>query len=155
MKRADADAVRTVLLTALDTAFDRRSWHGANLASALRGVTPAQALARAGTRKCVWEQLLHTAYWKHRVVSKLAPDSPRFPRKGGNWPPPPAAPSAAAWRADLDLLRDTHRRLRHLVATLPRNRLDDDKAVWLIQGAAAHDLYHAGQIKLLRRLVAG
>jgi hypothetical protein len=45
-------------------------------------------------------------------------------------------------------------RLRDAVAKLPAKRLDA-KTIWLIQGAAAHDLYHAGQIKLLLRLLKG
>jgi hypothetical protein len=50
------------------------------------------------------------------------------------------------------LLHDLHRRLRAAVATLPGRRLADGQTVWLIHGAAAHDVYHAGQIRLLRKL---
>jgi hypothetical protein len=57
----------------------------------------------------------------------------------------------AAWAADVELLRDLHRRLRQTVEELPLDCLTP-KTVWLIHGAAAHDLYHAGQIKLLLRL---
>jgi hypothetical protein len=139
-----------VLLDVLDCAFDKQGWHGANLTSALRGVTPAQAIARPPGRKCIWDQLLHAAYWKHRVLAKLA-GTERFPRKGSNWPKLPEGQDKAAWRADHAMLKDIHRALRAAVAALPDSALDE-KTVWLIHGAAAHDLYHAGQIKLLRRL---
>jgi hypothetical protein len=69
--------VASVLLDVLDCAFDRRSWHGANLTSALRGVTPALA-ARVPGRKTVWDQVLHAAYWKHRALTTLAGPA-RFP----------------------------------------------------------------------------
>ncbi len=59
--------------------------------------------------------------------------------------------SETAWKADIELLKQTQSRLLDAVSTLPAERLDA-KTIWLIQGAAAHDLYHAGQIKLLRRM---
>ena len=141
------------LLDVLDCAFDKQSWHGANLTGALRGVTSAKAATKLGSRKCVWEQLLHAAYWKHRVLTKLTGPA-RFPRRGSNWPALPDPADDEAWRADVALLRQTHRALRGAVAGLPASSLDP-KTVWLVHGAAAHDVYHAGQIKLLRRLVGG
>ena len=144
---------RAVLLDVLDCAFEKKSWHGATLSGALRGVSARQAAARAapGT-KCVWEQVLHAAYWKHRALRVLtAGAAGRFPRKGSNWPALPAQATEAAWAADVELLRDLHLRLRGTVAKLPPHCLTP-KTVWLIHGAAAHDLYHAGQIKLLRRI---
>jgi DinB family protein len=125
-------SVRTVLLQALDTAFDKRSWHGPNLISAVRGVDARLAARRVPGRKTIWEQVLHAAYWKQRVLNKLTGPS-RFPRKGSNWPAMPGAKDDAAWRADVGLLRDIHRRLRD----------------------AVFNLYHTGQIKLLLRLVLG
>jgi hypothetical protein len=51
------------------------------------------------------------------------------------------------------LLKSTQRRLIAVVEALPEKRLADKQTRWLIQGAAAHDIYHAGQIKLLRKLL--
>jgi hypothetical protein len=144
-------SVRCALLQSLDTAFDQRSWHGATLAGTLRGVTARTAARRVHGRKTVWEQVLHTAYWKQRVLNKLTGPA-RFPRSPSNWPAMPAKPDEPAWAADVDLLRTLHRDLRAAVASMPPKKLDG-KTVWLIQGAAAHDLYHAGQIKLLLRMM--
>ena len=145
------EVVRCLLLDLLDRAFDKRSWHGATLSGAIRGVG-AQAAARSvHGRKSIWQQVLHAAYWKQRVLNHMAGPS-RFPRRGSNWPAIPSDRSEAAWRADVEVLRDTHARLRAALAGLPRARLDK-KMTWLLQGAAAHDLYHAGQIKLLRRMM--
>jgi hypothetical protein len=151
-KRAEPMSVKSVLLQALDTAFDKKSWHGPTLIGALRGVDAATAGKRVRGRKTVWEQALHAAYWKQRILNKLAGPS-RFPRRGSNWPAAPAKADETAWQADVELLRQIHARLRKAVAELPKNGLDA-KTAWLIQGAASHDLYHAGQIKLLLRLVA-
>jgi hypothetical protein len=155
MRRMPADsareAVRCLLLDLLDRAFDQRSWHGPNLTSAIRGVRADVAGRSVHGRKSVWQQVLHAAYWKQRVLNHLAGPT-RFPRKGSNWPAVASDPSEGAWRADVQLLREIHTRLRAAVAALPPAHLEG-KTVWLIQGAAAHDLYHAGQIRLLRRLL--
>jgi hypothetical protein len=111
------------------------------------------ASRRIGKRKTIWQQALHAAYWKHVIANKLA-GTTRFARRGSNWPKPPNVASEEAWRADLSFLREEHRRLRDLIVKLPSRELDA-KMIWLIHGGAAHDVYHAGQIKLLRRLLNG
>ncbi len=104
-------------------------------------------MRRTRGRKTIWEQLLHAAYWKHVVLNKLAGKSP-FPRKGSNWVKMPADRSEKSFKADIRLTRDIHAKLR---ANIARRKLNA-KQIWLIHGAAAHDIYHAGQIKLLRRI---
>ena len=153
MDRTPGRPAADALLDAMDYAFDRKSWHGPNLLGSLRGVTAATAAARVMGRKNIWEQVLHAAYWKHRVLKLLAgPRHGPLGRKGFNWPAPPP-PSDAAWKQDLALLKELHAKLKAEVAALPPARLDR-KTTWLVHGAAAHDVYHAGQIKLLRRLLA-
>jgi hypothetical protein len=144
--------VKSVLLNVLDCAFDRRSWHGANLISALRGVHAPLAVKRVAGRKCIWEQLLHAAYWKHVVARRLDPANASSPHPTRNWTKVPDNPSEKSWRADVEVLRDIQNRLRKAVIALPSHKLTA-KTIWLIHGAAAHDLYHAGQIKLLRRML--
>ena len=153
MPKPKSDAVRDALVEALDYAFDKRSWHGPNLTGAIRGVNAKTAARRVPRRKCVWEQVLHAAYWKQAVINKLTGVSARLPRRGSNWPKMPDRLNEDAWRADVALLHEVHRRLRATVVGRDGAKLDQ-KSRWLVQGAAAHDLYHAGQIKLLRRLVS-
>ena len=147
-------SARDLLIAALRTAFDRRSWHSATMLGSIRSADATLATQRLrGTRhKTIWEQVLHAAYWKHVVVNKLA-GTARFPRRGSNWPRLPDDTSAAAWRADVELLKATQRRLIEVVEALPENKFDD-KTIWLLHGASARDLYHAGQIKLLRKLLS-
>jgi hypothetical protein len=157
---ASKDSRIPLLLEILDEAFDRRGWHGTTLRGAVRGLNPAQALWRPGKgRHCIWELVLHTAYWKYAVRQRLL-DGGRgeFPRKPSNWPRLPERPTAGAWRADVALLDSEHAALRKAVAGLSAAALDrrSPKGVWRyreeIHGVAAHDLYHAGQIQLLKKL---
>jgi len=147
------------LLALLDTAYDKASWHGANLRGSLRGVSLAAAAWRPqpGAHN-VWELLVHAAYWKYvgwRRLTGAARGS--FPLEGSNFFERPVEASAAAWRADLRLLDAVHRDLRAAVAaTSPRTieaRLPGSKVtrLHLITGVAAHDIYHAGQIQLLKK----
>lgn len=143
---------RDLILSTIDSAFNRPGWQGPNLISSLRRLSPAAAAKSVHGRKSIWQQLLHAAYWKHRVLRKFTGDkSIRFPRRAVNWPKTPASDDQG-WRADLQMLRDIHAQLRAAVAKAPESKLTP-KALWLLHGIAAHDIYHAGQINLLRRLV--
>lgn len=140
-----------VLLQNLDCAFDRAAWHGPNLASSIRGVDAKRAAHSLAGRMCIWQQVLHAAYWKQRVVNLLIGTQP-FPRQGSNWPDLPRNRTEKTWKADVKLLHDIHANLRAAVERIDPARLDD-KTMRLILGAAAHDLYHTGQIRLLRRMM--
>ncbi len=150
-------AVVSSLLRQIDEGYDRRSWHGTNLRGSLRGLSPAQAAWRPGPgRHNIWELAVHAAYWKYTVRRRLD-GAPRgaFAIEGSNWFVRPDA-TLRGWRADLALLAAEHRLLRASVARLVDRDLarSAGKATvgFLLRGIAAHDLYHAGQIQLLRRL---
>jgi hypothetical protein len=146
------------LVALLDEAYDRRSWHGTNLRGSVRRIEPEQIVWRPRPdRHSVWELVVHAAYWKYAVRRRIAGAARgSFPLAGSNFFARPGRFDAAAWRADLDLLGMQHRALRETVAALT----DADLArasggrpiAWSIRGAAAHDLYHAGQIQLLKTL---
>jgi hypothetical protein len=151
----------SLLLRIFDQAFTAPAWHGTPLWGTLRGVTPREALRRpAPGRHAIWELVLHTAYWKYVVRRRLTRDeSLVFPRDGSNWIAPPARPDARSWKADLRLLREQHRLLRAVIARFAASRLRQRgwKSRWTneqhIYGIASHDLYHAGQIQLIKVLI--
>ncbi len=151
------------LLAALDQAYDHRAWHGTNLRGSLRGLTPSQAVWRpAPGRHNIWEEVLHAAYWKYAVRQRLiAGKRGAFPLKGSNWFSSPSAGSAAEWKQALSRLHEFHESLRQTVAELPAARCNRPvhgskwSAFDSILGVAFHDIYHAGQIQLLKRLQRG
>jgi hypothetical protein len=150
-----------LLLEILDQAFHRRGWHGTTLRGALRGVTPEQALWRPGPgRHNIWELTIHAAYWKYAVRRRLVGDvGASFERTPSNWPAIPDPPDLKAWRRDVGLLGAEHAKLRQVVSGLTAADLErrSPKGVWTyaeeIHGVAAHDLYHTGQIQLIKRLM--
>jgi hypothetical protein len=148
------------LLVLLDTAYNKASWHGANLRGSLRGVSLDAAAWRPqpGAHN-VWELLVHATYWKYVVWRRLTGAARgSFALEGSNFFERPVDRTAAAWRADLRLLDAVHRDLRAAVGATPARALDARlpgsklTRLRLITGAAAHDVYHAGQIQLLKKL---
>jgi hypothetical protein len=154
------DIKTTLLLAALDEAYDRKSWHGTNLRGSLRALTLRHATWRpAPDRHNIWEITVHAAYWKYAVRRAITGTKRgSFPMQGSNWFPRGTG-GEADWGSDMDLLGQEHRALRQSVADLDPKRLDALTArgtftyAALIRGVAAHDLYHAGQIQLLKRLM--
>ena len=161
------DSRISLLLDLLDEAFDHKAWHGPNLRGSLRLVDPSLASLRPDpNRKCIWEQVLHATYWKYAIRRRLLGEKRgSFPLKGSNWflrPDPNIHRDDwnEAWKADLALLDSIHESLRNAIAEFPAEKLDTvvQGSQWTfaktICGAALHDVYHAGQIQLLKKLAS-
>jgi len=156
MKKPDPAVVQ--LVAAIDEAFDARAWHGTNLRGSLRGLTATQAAWRPGAgRHNIWEIVVHAAYWKYRVRRAVTGEERgAFPLKGSNWFARDR-PEPLRWEQDLELLVDQHRGLRAAIESVAFARLGSAAGKRytlgaMIRGIAAHDLYHAGQIQLLKRM---
>ena len=140
-------------------AFDGEAWHGDSLFEILEGVTAAQAAARpiAGAHT-IWELVLHIVAWDGAVLRRLGgaavelSDAENFP--------PVRDTSEAAWRLALAQVRRGHEELVAAVASLPDSRLEDMvpgkegahyTSYYMLHGVVQHELYHAGQIALLKK----
>lgn len=153
---------QSLLLQLIDESYERKAWHGPNLRGSLRGIVFETATWRpAPGRHNIWEIALHAAYWKYTVWRRLAGKKRgSFPIRGSNWFERPAGGDAADWRLELSLLSKVHGNLKSAIAGMPPQELhrrargsNVDNAT-LIRGIAMHDVYHAGQIQLLKRLHA-
>ena len=145
-----------LVLALLDEAYEKRTWHGPNLRQSLRGVTAKQAAWRPGRgRHNIWEVALHAAYWKYAVRRRIEGGKRgSFTLKGSNFfaRPEKGKFTQVAWSADKALLEHEHRRMHAAIERVlrtPRGR----KILRMLYGVALHDIYHAGQIRLLRRLM--
>ena len=146
-----------LVLRLIDEAYKKKTWHGPNLRQAIRGVSAEEAAWRpAAGRHNIWEETLHAAYWKYAVRRRIEGGKRGvFALKGSNFfaRPEKGKASEAAWRADKELLEREHEALRGAVGRVletPRGA----KLLRHIYGVAFHDVYHAGQIRLLRRLMS-
>ncbi len=144
-----------LILSLLEEGYARKAWHGPNLRQSLKGVSAKQAAWRpAPGRHNIWELTLHSAYWKYdvrRIIDGLKRGS--FVLKGSNFfgRPEEGKATEAAWRADLAILDEEHRALEKSVRKFLQKAVTP-KEFRILYGVAYHDIYHAGQIRLLRRL---
>jgi uncharacterized damage-inducible protein DinB len=151
---------KDLLVLQLEQAFDKRSWHGTNLLGSVRGLPHRDASWRPGEgRHNIWEIVVHAAYWKYTVYRQLTGEARgSFALKGSNWFARTAGDSEELFKADVSMLKQYHRKLLEAVLTFPAasyGKLASGKKNTyrdLVVGIAAHDLYHAGQIQLLKRL---
>lgn len=154
-----ADALR-LLLRILDEAYEKKSWHGPNLRGSIRRVSAAQAVWRPGPKRhSIAEIVVHAAYWKYAVRRRLRGEKRgSFALKGSNWFAQPATLTEQEWKQRIALLDAEHRALRETVAALPASRLETLSPgsqfvpARHIHGVAMHDVYHAGQIQLLKAM---
>jgi uncharacterized damage-inducible protein DinB len=152
-----------LLLQIVDESFGRKAWHGPTLRGSIRGLSPDEAAWRPRPdRHSIAEIVIHSAYWKYAVRRRLREEKRgSFVLKGSNWFALPASLSQSNWRDFITFLDDEHRALRNAIAAFPPERLYDIpkggkvRCMTLIHGVAMHDVYHAGQIQLLKRLQLG
>jgi hypothetical protein len=154
MPTKSRDPIIDLLLCFIDQAYDKRAWHGTTLRGSLRSVTLAEALWRPSPKHHnIRELVQHCAYWKY-VVRRRITGGKRgtFAREGSNWFKPGNETGASALKKEIALLEKEHRLLRATVAGFSAAKLP---RIEMVYGIASHDLYHAGQIQLLKRLQRG
>lgn len=152
----------SLLLNLIDQAFDHQAWHGTNLRGSIRRLPVDDVTWRpAPGRHNIWETVVHAAYWKYIVRRRILSEARgSFPLEGSNWFVRPTGGKAteAEWKNDVKLLVEAHNSMRAAVAGLtdaqlkvtPKGSKVSNTAI--IMGIASHDLYHAGQIQLLKKL---
>ena len=149
-----------LLLRMMDEGFYRKAWHGTNLRGAIRGLTVSEAAWRPSPeRHNIWEIVVHAAYWKYAVRRRIQGGKRgSFVLKGSNWFPRGKDMDSTLWQEDIRLLEHEHRLLREAAAALPGSRLHTKApggsvaVSTLLYGISHHDVYHAGQIQVLKRL---
>jgi hypothetical protein len=146
---------RQLVLALIDEGYGKKTWHGPNLKQSIRGITARQAAWRPGPgRHNIWELTVHAAYWKYAVRRRIEGGKRgSFILKGSNFfaRPEKGKMNEAAWNADKKLLEREHRAMRATIANVLR-KLQTPKQLYQLYGVALHDVYHAGQIRLLRRM---
>jgi hypothetical protein len=144
-----------IVLALLEEGYERKTWHGPNLKQSIKGVSAKQAARRPGPgRHNIWEVTLHAAYWKYAVRRRLEGGKRgSFALEGSNFFPRPEKGKLndSAWKADKALLEREHRAMLAAITKTLRTP-PPAKVLRMLYGIAFHDVYHAGQIRLLRRL---
>ena len=154
MAQKAKDPIIELLLTFMEQAYDKHAWHGPTLRGSIRGLSYKEALWRPSPKHHnIWELVLHCAYWKYVVRRRLTGmKRGSFEREGSNWFRSEKDATSVTWKKDLVLLQEQHDLLLETVASFSAEKLP---RIDMVYGIASHDLYHAGQIQLLKRLQRG
>ncbi len=141
-------------------AFEGEAWHGDSVLEILSGVNAGSAGARPiESAHTIWELVLHIAAWDDAVVRRIGGEVVNLPDKE-NFPPVEDT-SEGAWRRAVEHLKATHERLVKAVAEFPDARLHEQVQgkssqpyytfFYMFAGIVQHELYHAGQIVMLKK----
>jgi uncharacterized damage-inducible protein DinB len=136
--------------------FDGNAWHGPSLLELLEDMDAGMAAARPiSNAHSIWELVLHIAAWDGAALVRLA--GKKCQPTGDENFPPVADASDARWRGAVADVKRTHDKLVRTVAALPEARLRDRVPgkrydfYHMLHGIAQHELYHAGQIAILKK----
>jgi uncharacterized damage-inducible protein DinB len=144
----------------LKRAFEGGAWHGPGVLEILENVSAAQAATHPieGAHS-IWELVLHIKAWEDACRRRLSGDRAELTDEE-DWPAV-AETSDDAWRKTLTVLREGHQKFSDAIASVDDARLDEPilqgmKSVYAtLHGAVQHDLYHAGQIAILKKASTG
>jgi uncharacterized damage-inducible protein DinB len=149
----------TRLADQIRRAFQGDAWHGDSLLKILNGVKAKQAAAHPiKNAHSIWELVLHITAWDDAIIRR-ARGTAYSVKPELNFPKVKDT-SEAAWRKALADLEATHAALVKEVEAFPDSRLLDQvpgkKAAhhnhfYSFAGIVQHELYHAGQIALLKK----
>lgn len=144
----------------LDEGYGTGAWYGSDLRTAVSDVTAAQAFTRpAKGRHNVAEVALHAAFWANEATSRLT-GAPRadFPLEGEDWFDVKDE-KTLSWKKIVATLDAAQQRLSQAVAEVASGArtspLGEAERFDLVIGISEHAAYHAGQIQLLKKLLAG
>ena len=142
----------------LKRAFEGKAWHGPSVSEVLEGVTAEQAAAHpVPDAHSIWEITLHIATWERVGRRRIQESAPIDISDDEDWPSVEDT-KEESWKTTLDELRSNHEALREAIAGLDEARLRDIipgtiySVYFLLHGVIQHDLYHAGQIALLKKV---
>jgi|SRR5580700_6829541 uncharacterized damage-inducible protein DinB len=139
--------------------FEGEAWHGDSLLELLADVDAKTAAAHPiKNAHSIWELVLHIAAWDEATLRR-AGGSAVEPTDEENFPAVKDT-SEAAWRKTVEAVKRTHGELVKTVAAFPDSRLQEQVPgkekkyhdfFYLFSGIVQHELYHAGQIALLKK----
>jgi uncharacterized damage-inducible protein DinB len=144
------------ILEEYDRVMHGSAWHGDPIWQILDSTSAEcaahQPIAAAHT---IWEIVLHMMFWEGVGARRLAGQSAGLD-EALNFPAPPAA-TETNWQTTRDAFRASNQEFREALTKLEAAKLDELSAAGKrsfydeAHGVIQHDVYHAGQIALLKK----
>ena len=141
------------IISLLEQTFEKGSWHGPAVKEAVENVREEQAFKRFPGTHSIIELVAHMTSWRTYVVKKLTGDADYKVSDELNFP------VATDWVMTLQRLEETQKELLDALKKLPVQKLyeqvpGNNKPLTyytLLHGIIHHDVYHAGQISLIKK----
>jgi uncharacterized damage-inducible protein DinB len=141
----------------LQRTVEGNAWHGPAVLEVLQEVTTEQALKKPiAAAHNIWEIVLHITAWHLAVTQRLEGYQVEL-SKEEDWPPINNNGVKSSWNSAVNLLTESYKNLLNKVSSLSDSDLNrtvpgrDHSVYFLLHGIIQHDLYHAGQIAILRK----
>lgn len=143
----------------LQRSLEGPAWHGPSVLELLGAVDATQAVAKISPElHSIWELLLHMTAWQDVVRRRLAgevisdlPPEQNFPTI--------ERPDPAAWERAIHEFRESCRALQESIRALADSDLElpvpgkKYNRYVMLHGVVQHNLYHAGQIAVFRKMI--
>lgn len=146
-----------VLSRMIEEGYGPGAWHGPDLNAALAEVSPERAFWRpAEGRHNIAEIALHHAYCARFVRSRLSGEAPEpFLLEGEDWFELPST-SKVTWPEIKAAVEAQQEKLSEVVRAIgsgtTTSALPESERFDLVLGITCHAVYHAGQVRLIRKL---
>lgn len=145
--------VTTSLIRQLQKTFDKHAWHGPAVTEVLADVDQELALARLPGSHSIVELVNHMTAWRMHVISRMSGDLGYTVGEAENFP------ADTDWNAALHKLNKSQELLLKELSSFPESRLTElvpqasHKYTFntMLHGIIHHDLYHIGQIVLIKK----
>jgi len=145
------------LASQLRRSYEGQAWHGPHLQKLLEDVAADQAAAKPipGAHS-IWELVLHVTAWEREALAVMGGKAYETLAGEKDWPPV-GATTDAEWKTALSDLETVTRELVAAVRAMPDDKLTESAGgaqynfYFLLHGIVQHNLYHAGQIAILKR----
>ncbi len=140
------------IMRLLEKTFDKQPWYGSSIMDVL-DMDPAKATQRLTHGHSIIELILHMTTWRKFATSRLQGDHSFEVSDEMNFP------FTGTWEEAMSDLQKSQRTLMEAVKSFPEDRLcelvpsNTQKYTYytLLHGILHHDIYHLGQIALLKK----
>jgi uncharacterized damage-inducible protein DinB len=141
----------------VERAYAGNAWHGPSLRDLVSDISAARAATspKVGSHS-IWQIVLHILAWQHVVFRRMAGETIHNLPPEQDWPVV-SDTSDAAWKHALAQLEGIHKQLCEAIAKFPEARLSEKVPghrypfYGMLHGVIQHNLYHAGQIAILKK----
>lgn len=133
--------------------FEKNAWHGPSIKEVLPDISPQQSLKKLPNTHSIIELVSHMTSWRVYTTKRLQGDHQFKVTEQLNFP------SSSDWSKALQDLDASQAALLQAVTDFPAERLHEvvpnNKQQYtfytLLHGIIHHDLYHLGQIVLIKK----